>query len=170
MEKTITIDEKTSFKADNSLAWMMIYKSQFGHDIIPEMMPFLGALSELVSGLAAEGLEIKDTQDLMQRLDKETLTNMLIELAGVEFVSFLNICWAMAKCADPEIEEPIRWLKQFETFPLDIVAPEIFGLAVQGVVSEKNLKRLQGQIKSLKPKKKAKQTSSKSSLQESQTD
>ena len=79
MEKTITIDEKTSFKADNSLAWMMIYKSQFGHDIIPEMMPFLGALSELVSGLAAEGLEIKDTQDLMQRLDKETLTNSLQE-------------------------------------------------------------------------------------------
>ena len=133
-------------------------------------MPFLGALSEMISGLVADGLEIKSAEDLMSRLDKETMTNMLVELTGVEFVSFLNICWAMAKCADPTIEEPVRWMKQFETFPLDIVAPEIFSLAIQGVVSEKNLKRLQEQIKSLKPKKKTRRTSSKSSPQESHAD
>ena len=170
MEKTIQISETQSFKVDNSLAWMMIYKSQFGHDIIPELMPFVGALSEMISGLVADGLEIKSAEDLMSRLDKETMTNMLVELTGVEFVSFLNICWAMAKCADPTIEEPVRWMKQFETFPLDIVAPEIFSLAIQGVVSEKNLKRLQEQIKSLKPKKKTRRTSSKSSPQESHAD
>lgn len=170
METTIQISEKQSFKVDNSLAWMMIYKSQFGHDIIPELMPFLGALSEMITGLVADGLEIKNAEDLMRRLDKETMTNMLVELTGVEFVSFLNICWAMAKCADPTIEEPVRWMKQFDTFPLDIVAPEIFGLAIQGVVSEKNLKRLQEQMKSLKPKKKTEQTSSKSSPQESLAD
>lgn len=170
MENTIQISETQSFKVDNSLAWMMIYKSQFGHDIIPELMPFVGALSEMISGLVADGLEIKSAEDLMSRLDKETMTNMLVELTGVEFVSFLNICWAMAKCADPTIEEPVRWMKQFETFPLDIVAPEIFSLAIQGVVSEKNLKRLQEQIKSLKPKKKTRRTSSKSSPQESHAD
>ena len=170
MENTIQISETQSFKVDNSLAWMMIYKSQFGHDIIPELMPFLGALSEMISGLVADGLEIKSAEDLMSRLDKETMTNMLVELTGVEFVSFLNICWAMAKCADPTIEEPVRWMKQFDSFPLDIVAPEVFKLAIQGVVSEKNLKRLQEQIKSLKPKKKTGQTSSKSSPQESHAD
>ena len=170
MEKTIQISETQSFKVDNSLAWMIIYKSHFGHDLIPALMPFLGALSEMISGLVADGLEIKSAEDLMSRLDKETMTNMLVELTGVEFVSFLNICWAMAKCADPTIEEPVRWMKQFETFPLDIVAPEIFSLAIQGVVSEKNLKRLQEQIKSLKPKKKTRRTSSKSSPQESHAD
>lgn len=170
MEKTIVIDNEHSFKVDNCLAWMMIYKSQFGHDIVPEMMPFLGALSEMVTGLVADGTDIKDAKELMSRLDKETVTNMLVELSAVEFVSFLNICWAMAKCADPSIEEPIRWIKQFDSFPLDVIAPEVFGLAVSGVVSEKNLQRLQRQIKSLKPKKKkTKQTSSKSSQQASPT-
>lgn len=171
MEKTIRIDNDHQLTVNNNLAWMMIYKQQFGHDIIPEIMPLLGAVSEMIAGLAASGLEIKNAEELMKRLDKDIVTNMLVELTGLEFIAFINICWAMAKSADPDIEEPMIWIRQFDSFPLDILAPEIFSLAVQGVVSEKNWTRLQDQIRSLKPKKKkAKQTSSKSSPQASAAD
>lgn len=175
MEKTIRIDDDHALRVDNNLAWMMIYKSQFGHDIIPEIMPFLGAMSEMITGLAESGFHFESAEELMQRLDKNTMTNMLVELTGVELVSFLNICWAMAKSADDDIEEPIRWIRQFDTtFPLDKVAPELFSLIMQGVMSEKNWKRLQESMRSLKPKKTrkktTKQTSSKSSPQESVTD
>lgn len=170
MEKTIRIDKDHEITVNNNLAWMMIYKSQFGHDIVPEVMPLIGAISEMVSGLAAGGMEITSAEDFVSRLDKEILTNMLVELTGLEFVSFVNVCWALAKSADPDIDEPMVWIRQFDSFPIDILAPEIFELIVKGVVSEKNWKRLQSQIKSLKPKKKAGQTSSKSSPQESQAD
>lgn len=170
MEKTIRIDKDHEITVNNNLSWMMIYKSQFGHDIVPEVMPLIGAISEMVSGLAAGGMEIKSAEDFVSRLDKEILTNMLVELTGLEFVSFINVCWALAKSADPDIDEPTVWIRQFDSFPVDILAPEIFELIVKGVVSEKNWKRLQSQIKSLKPKKKAGQTSSKSSPQESQAD
>ena len=167
MEKTIRIDNNHQLTVNNNLAWMMIYKSQFGHDIIPEIMPLLGAFSEMISGLAASGLDIKNAEDLIKRLDKDIVTNMLVELTGLEFIAFINICWAMAKSADPDIEEPMVWIRQFDSFPLDILAPEIFSLALQGVMSEKNWTRLQEQMRSLKPKtsKTTKQTSSKSSPQ-----
>lgn len=170
MEKIIRIDKEHSLKVDNNLEWMMIYKSQFGHDIVPEIMPIVGAISEMIGSLAAGGIEIKSAEDFVQRLDKEILTNMLVELTGLEFVSFINMCWALAKSADPDIEEPRVWIKQFNTFPVDILAPEIFELIVRGVVSEKNWKRLQSQMKSLRPKKKDEPTSSKSSPQESLAD
>ena len=170
MEKNIRIDKNHSLTVNNNLAWMMIYKSQFGHDIVPEVMPLIGAVSEMISGLAASGMEIKSAEDFIQRLDKDILTNMLVELTGLEFVSFVNVCWALAKSADPDIDEPMAWIRQFDSFPVDILAPEIFELIVRGVVSEKNWKRLQSQIKSLKPKKIAEQISSKSSPQESPAD
>ena len=170
MIKTIRIDKNHEITVDNNLAWMMIYKSQFGPDIVPEVMPLIGAISEMISGLAANGLEITSAEDFVSRLDKEILTNMLVELTGLEFVSFVNVCWALAKSANPDIDEPMVWIRQFDSFPVDILAPEIFELIVRGVVSEKNWKRLQSQIKSLRPKKKAGQTSSKSSPQESQAD
>lgn len=169
MEKTIRIDNEHQLTVNNNLAWMMIYKSQFGHDIIPEIMPLLGAVSEMISGLAESGLDIKNAEDLMKRLDKDIVTNILVELTGLEFIAFINICWAMAKSADANIDEPMVWIRQFDSFPLDILAPEIFSLALQGVMSEKNWTRLQEQMKSLRPKKKTKQTSSKSSPQASQT-
>lgn len=171
MQERIVIDDTHSFDINNNVAWMMIYKSQFGHDIIPELMPLLGAAKEMITGLAEGGLEIKDPEDLIKRLDQDVITNMLIELAALESVAFYNICWAMAKCQDPSIPEPITWLKQFDTgFPLDIIAPKVMGTAIQGVVSEKNWTRLQEQISSLRPKKKKKRTSNKSSRQESQTE
>lgn len=57
----------------------------------------------------------------------------------------------MAKAADEDIEEPREWVKQFNTFPLDVILPQVFTMVTQGMLSTKNWKRLQAAIKSLKP-------------------
>ena len=72
----------------------------------------------------------------------------------------------MAKCADESIEEPRRWVRQFDAFPLDEVGPDIFEMIAGSVVSTKNLQRLQSAMKSLKPKKQ-KSTSTKSPSRQS---
>ena len=57
----------------------------------------------------------------------------------------------LAKCADEDIPAPREWIEQFETFPVDVVAPEVFSLIFKGVVSSKNLKRLEDLKKRIQP-------------------
>ena len=38
MIKTVTLGEK-ELTLSNSLAWATIYKDQFGHDIVPDVLP-----------------------------------------------------------------------------------------------------------------------------------
>ena len=66
----------------------------------------------------------------------------MAHLSGVEIVDLINITWAMAKAMDDDIPEPKRWVRDFEEFPIDVIAPEIAKLAFKGMVSTKNLKRL----------------------------
>ena len=69
----------------------------------------------------------------------------------VEFVDVIvNVTWAMAKAADESIEPPKKWVKQFEVFPVDVIAPAIYELAVMGFVSSENLNRLKKIGESLK--------------------
>ena len=71
--------------------------------------------------------------------------------AAIESVDLLNIVWAMAKNADEEIPEPREWFKQFDVFPVDVIAPAVFELIFKAMVSTKNLKRLQSLRESLQP-------------------
>jgi hypothetical protein len=57
----------------------------------------------------------------------------------------------MAKACDDDIPEPIEWVKQFDTFPVDVIAPEVFNLALKGAMSSKNLKRLKDLKKKIQP-------------------
>jgi hypothetical protein len=57
-------------------------------------------------------------------------------------MTVIQITWAMAKNANDEIEPPREWLKQFETFPIDIILPILFELIAKSFVSSKNLNRL----------------------------
>ena len=58
----------------------------------------------------------------------------------------------MAKAADDDIEEPRTWVRQFETFPLDVIAPAVLELAVRGLLSGKNSTRLLDALKVVEPK------------------
>lgn len=144
MEKTIKIGNQ-SVRLNNNIGWALAYRDQFGRDIIPTIMPMLAGAMDILSGLINETGKTDNIglEDLAKLADGEALLNAAIHLGALEFVDFINITWALAKAADEDIPEPGEWVKQFNSFPLDIVGPAVFGLIVKGVVSSKNLKRLE---------------------------
>lgn len=150
MEKVIKIG-KTEVRLNNNVAWTMEYRDQFGKDIVPTLMPVLASMIEGVSTVIAETGKAEITiTDLAEAIQGRTL-DVLLPMFQVEFVdTIINVTWAMAKAADEDIEPPKKWVKQFETFPLDVIAPAVYELVLKGFVSSKNLKRLKNVGASLK--------------------
>lgn len=165
MQKTIKIDSKTSLKLDNNVGWLFVYRDQFGRDIVPTLVPVLNAGIDLVFGIYRETGGSFTKESIMQ-IDTDAVTDALIQATTIEAVDLINIVWAMAKNADDEIPEPREWVRQFDTFPLDLIAPEVFKMLYKGMVSTKNSKRLQSLFKSLQPA----STSTASSSQEAVVD
>ena len=152
MEKIIKIGKK-SVKLNNRVSWAIVYRDQFGRDIIPTIMPLFASALDIISGIINETGKTDDIEltDLAKLADGDSLLNAAIHLGGFEFTDLICITWALAKCADEDIPEPSEWIKQFETFPVDVVAPEVFSLIFKGVVSSKNLKRLEDLKKRIQP-------------------
>ena len=150
MEKVIKIG-KQEVKLNNNAAWTMEYRDQFGKDIIPAIMPVLASMLEGVSSLIVEaGTDEIRIDTLASALEGRSM-DILLPMFQVEFVdTIINVTWAMAKAADEDIDPPKKWIRQFETFPLDIVAPAVYELIFKGFVSSKNLKRLKNLGTSLK--------------------
>ena len=154
MEKVIKIG-KQEVRLNNNVAWTMEYRDQFGRDIVPSLMPVLASMIEGVSTILSESgkaeIEITDIAEALQGRTME----ILLPMFQVEFVDvIINVTWAMAKAADENIEPPKRWVRQFETFPLDVVCPAVYDLVLKGFVSSKNLKRLKSigtSLKNLQP-------------------
>ena len=154
MEKIIKIG-KQEVRLNNNVAWTMEYRDQFGKDIVPALMPVIASMIEGVSTIVAESgkteISVSDIAEAIQGRAMEVLLPMF----QVEFVDVvINVTWAMAKAADENIAPPKQWVKQFETFPLDVVAPAVYDLVLKGFVSSKNLKRLKeigASLKNLQP-------------------
>ena len=144
MEKTIKIG-KQSVRLNNNISWAIAYRDQFGRDIIPTLMPMLASALDIVSGLINETGKTEDFElvDFAKLADGDALLNAMIHLGSIEFIDLINITWALAQCADDSIPDPKEWTSQFDTFPVDIIAPEVFSLIFKGVISSKNLKRLE---------------------------
>lgn len=138
MIKTIKINDNTELTLSNNIGWAMEYREQFGHDIVPDLLPVVSAVISLLDEIPQD----KKGKIDLKHVNKDVLQDALINLAGLQFVDFINLVWALAKNADDKIPEPKKWVKQFDTFPLDIIAPEVFKLIVEGFVSSKNLPRL----------------------------
>ena len=161
MEKTVKIGDK-EVRLKNNVGWAFEYRNQFGHDIIPTLMPMAASLLDIVGGMirVTGKVDQVDMRDVLAAIDSDDLMNALIHISGLEFVELINITWALAKCADEDIPEPRIWVRQFEEFPVDVVAPAVFDLIIKGIVSSKNLKRLKTIRKSLQPKQSDSTTSS----------
>jgi len=148
MIKEINISENQKIKLNASLGWVLRYRAQFGHDILPDLLPMLE------SGLVLVGSAMDESGELEWRklLDSDTVSSAMISFAGAEFTTALNIIWAMAKNADESIPAPFDWANQFENFPLDKIVPEVLDAVISTVVSEKNRKRLGKLAKKNQPK------------------
>ena len=154
MIKTVKIGSKEVI-LDNNVGWTLIYRDQFGQDIIPSIMPLLAGAMDVISGLFQEVGDVSEISidDIAKLTDGDALINAMIHVGGFEFVDFLNITWAMAKNADDSIPEPKQWIKGFDEFPLDVIGVEVVKLIFKGMISSKNLKRLNAKIQSVQPKK-----------------
>lgn len=150
MEKTITIDNK-EVRLNNNAAWAMEYKDQFGRDIVPVLLP---AVATIIEGLSSVLTEADDVQNITAKTIAEAIEgrtmDVLLPMFQVEFVDVvINVTWALAKCADEDIPEPKRWIRQFDEFPLDAIVPEVYELIMKGFASSKNWKRLEALKESL---------------------
>ena len=145
MIKTIKLGKDKELTLSNNLAWAMIYKSQFGHDIVPDIMPIVSALAKLFGELSRYNGQ--DIGEIIKKIDGDVLEQALIELCAVQFTDFVNLVWAFAKANNDDIETPAEWVKQFDEFPLDIIAPAVLELLTKGLISSKNLKSLRGTTK-----------------------
>lgn len=147
MIKEINISENQKIKLNASLGWILRYRAQFGHDILPDLLPMLESGLVLVGGAMDESGEL----EWRKLLDFDTVSSAMISFAGAEFTTTLNIIWAMAKNADDSIPAPFEWANQFENFPLDKIIPEVLDAVINTVVSEKNRKRLGALKKKIQP-------------------
>ena len=152
MEKTIKIG-KQSVRLNNNVGWTFVYRDQFGTDIVPTLMPILGSLIDIFAGMMESTGKTDNLtmEDLGKIAASDAMVEALMKLAGLEFVDFINITWALAKCADESIDEPRKWVQQFDEFPVDVIGPVIGEMIFRSMVSTKNWKRLQTHLKSLKP-------------------
>lgn len=149
MEKIIKIG-KQEVRLNNNVAWTMEYRDQFGKDIVPAIMPLLASMVEGVSTVMAEAGEELSVSSISEAIQGRAL-DVLLPMFQVEFVDLvINVTWAMAKAADEEVAPPKQWVRQFESFPLDVIGPAVLDMVLKGFVSSKNLKRLKGIGESLK--------------------
>ncbi|MBQ2591131.1 MAG: hypothetical protein II569_05270 [Paludibacteraceae bacterium] len=127
----------------------MEYRDQFGKDILPVIMPFMASMIEGVTTIISDAGELT-MENISQALEGRAM-DVLLPMFQAEFVDLVvNVTWAMAKAADESTEPPKRWVRQFDSFPLDVVGPVVFDMALKGFVSSKNLKRLKTIGESLK--------------------
>ncbi|WP_404466539.1 hypothetical protein [Planococcus rifietoensis] len=110
MEKTLTIDNReVTFKS--TAATPLRYKAQFGRDYFADILK-MNALTEV-------NLE-------SDKIDYE-------KLKYLDFETFYNLLWVMAKTKDSSVPDPITWLDTFDEFPLMEILPEIQELIMKNL-------------------------------------
>lgn len=131
---------------NTSMGWLYKYREQFGHDILPDLLPLLdtalGALGDIY-----ENAEAAEGGNILGALTDDAVEKMMMALTGLETLTITNTIWAMAKNAAPDIEDPETWVNGFDCFPMDEIVPEAVKLIAESSVSRKNFNRLMGRIK-----------------------
>lgn len=153
MEKIINIGE-VEVKLSNNIAWTMEYRDQFNKDVMETLMPLMTSMIETVTTIINEsGAEGEINVNGIAEAIQGRAFDITLPLTQLGFTdSIINVVWAMAKAADPSIEPPKKWVRQFETFPLDEVVPEVGQMILTGFASSKNLERLRNLGKTITKK------------------
>lgn len=154
MDKTIKLG-KRSIKVTSRVKWFVIYKNQFGRDILPNLVPIANTVVELVVAFAktTDGKPInrEDVFAMFKNIDVSDIQSALYSLAGLEVTDMFQITWCMAKAADSEIEPYDDFIDALDAFPVDEILPTIISMNAQALMSTKNFKRLQTAVEALKP-------------------
>lgn len=132
MIKEIKINDNQTIKINTNIGWLFKYRSQFGHDILSDLLPIAESVMDMIN--------IDDDNNVVANM--ENIGDALISIVGMESVTVINIVWALAANADPSIGTPEEWVSGLENFPLDVIVPECGSAILDSLVSTKNLKRL----------------------------
>ena len=163
--KQITINENCKINMDSSIGWLLIYRENFGRDILPDILPMISAAIDLIAGGIDERGEVT-IASLVENMDSDTVANAMIQLSGLEITTVINVVWALAKNyakKNGETLEPVDiWADQFDEFPLDVIVPAAVKLIVTSSVSSKNLRSLQMKTKTLEKSPRMKSSSEES--------
>lgn len=152
MEKTIKVDNNTSFRISNNIGWLMEYQNQFGKDILETLEPAMIATVGLVKSINDVAREQGvSAAEVIRALDADDLREAVIDLTGLGAVDIINITWAMAKAADEEVQEPREWVRQFDKFPLDVILPAVLDAALAGLMTTKKYKAARDAMQELRP-------------------
>lgn len=146
MKKTIKIDDEQKFEINSSSGWLYAYQEQFGHDVLPVLLPAAEALLQTMADLMKDS-KSDNVADILAAADEDTISNAFITLSGMQLTTVTNIVWAMAKNANDSIESPREWLNSFDVFPWDIVVPQVLGAALEACISKKKFEKLKETIK-----------------------
>ena len=138
MRKTIDI-EGTPVELNSSAGWLYIYRTEFGRDILPDIMPMIEGLLTVLIEFMKQSDDGEITADaLISFADDNVISDLAATLSGLETTTILNIFWAMAKNADKTIPAPFEFFSELECVALDVMLPEMFELVIKSSVSSKN--------------------------------
>lgn len=146
MIKNIKIDKSQSVEINSSMGWLYVYQEQFGHDpmvvIMPAIEAGLGTIVSILNKTKASDEGELHLHNIIDALDDEILQSAFIQLSGMQLTTITNCIWAMAKNADDDIPEPMEWFNGFESFPVDVILPEVIRTIINSSISKKNIKKL----------------------------
>lgn len=133
MQKTIKIDGK-DIKFSTNAYFANIFKNQFGYDVLTVIMPLV---SETL-----KGLDELYTRGKSEAITPSMMGEVLENIYSLEMVDINNFIWSLAKMADSEIDEPIKWYSQFEEFPVIDILKELWEIILPSLISKKKLEEI----------------------------
>ena len=146
MIKKIYINESQTVDINTSAAWLYTYKSAFGHDILPELLPALQGIGQTIAVLYDEETGTIPFSKAAEAIGSGELLDAMSPFYGLEFTTIINILWACVKSADIQTPPVEDWV-QDKDINLDMVVPELLDAIPETFVSSKNLEWLKGALK-----------------------
>lgn len=138
MEKVIEIGGK-DVKFKFTLSAFYIFKNQFSYDAMNKIVPTIG---EILSNLDLNAfvIEEKDKGEVVVGGDVMNAIGRTLEATfNFEMVDILNLLWAFAKNANPDIDSPEVWFGTFDEFPIIDVMKEFIPALLESLGSKKKL-------------------------------
>lgn len=156
MIRTLMLNDHP-IELDSSLGWLYIYQRQFGHDVLPDIMPLaeavIAGLGDVLTAVKEQaGEKTMAVDDALKLMNSDSIVDMFIKLAGMELTTLLNIFWAMVRNKDPNLPDPQKFVNSFDRLPLvDELAPALFYIIIDSSTSSKNAVSLLARIEKAMP-------------------
>lgn len=148
MIKKININESQSVTINTGNGWLYDYKSAFGHDILPDLLPALQGIGQAVAIIGEEADEsgTLSLKSLAAAVRDGAMIDALGPLYGLELTTVTNILWALVHNADKTTPPVEDWINDID-ISFDIVIPEILEALPAAMVTSKNLTWLKDMMK-----------------------